>query len=785
VSLSRFIEGVVADVDGRFDYHLPPALQNSPLAPGVRMLAPFGRAQRVVYFLRRVSTPSIAATRPIFSLLDDVSPFSPALFEFLTWLADYYLMPWGTTLQSALPEGMKRATRPVFVLTDLGRKAFEKDNDPLIVALLQKKTFPAARARTPEARRFAAWARNGWIEAKWETPRLPQLKTAIHVTRIPGAPQPAHAPQQARVLRMLQAADEGLPLRAFDADLRAPLRRLIQKKIVSQTRVAVPPAHLTGFATPTAIVLNAAQKRVVDEMASALGGFAPFLLHGVTGSGKTEVYVRLIEAALARGFCAIFMVPEIGLTAALVSRLRQRFGETMAVLHSGLAPSARRYEWDRLREGAARLAVGVRSALFAPLQNVGVMVVDEEQDASYKQEEGGTQYHARDMTLARGKKEGAVVVLGSATPSLESFYNARTGKYRYLRLPARIDARPLPVVRAVDLRERSRWIAPFISDTLASAIQSRLDRSEQTLLLINRRGFAPALLCADCGFVPACLYCSVALTYHRDGPRLMCHHCGYDAPPPSTCSKCGGAHVTPLGIGTQQVEGQMRTLFPKASVARMDRDTVQKKEAQARTLIAFERREIDILIGTQMIAKGHDFPGVTLVGVICADLSLHLPDFRAAERTFQLLVQAAGRAGRAHLAGEVLIQTFQPEHAALVHALTHDDVGFYEDEIAARKAGEYPPFSRLTLLRIAHRDEKAAEAAAGHLAQFLKAHLPKEVTLLGPAPAPIFRLREAYRHHLLLKVPGRMPPRLSAAIKGWKAPSGARLSIHVDPQRFL
>ena len=776
----RFVEVVLAGVDGRFHYHLPSALTTSTLVPGLPLWVPFGRLQRVAYFVREVAAPSVGTTKPIIALLGDRSPIPPALFEALLWLSDYYTAPLGDVLETALPQGVKPVAQRIFTLTDAGRVAIDPAH-PEAIRLLAQGTIPASqriKIAIP-----SLWMKRGWVTLHWEIPPPPSPPTDQSVRlAVFDTPPVLRSPQQKRIVQMLESAGGVLPIDAFDTALRPPLRRLAQREIVQiekTARVFTPPS---GFAPKGTLTLTPAQQKVADDITEALGRFTPFLLHGVTGSGKTEVYLAGIEAALARGQSAILLVPEIGLTVALVARLHERFGRTLALLHSRRSPGERFAAWQRLQEGVARLAVGARSALFAPLANVGIIIVDEEHDPSYKQEEG-VRYHARDMALVRGRVEGAVVVLGSATPSIESFYNAETGKYRTLRLPSRIAARPMPTVRIVDLRLSLVPETPYLSQALTEAISDRLARGEQTLLLVNRRGFSPCLLCQACGHVPKCIQCSVSLTYHRVDRRLRCHHCGYEMVPLLSCAQCRGTQVVPLGIGTQQVEEQIRTRFSTARIARMDRDTTQKKDAHHDLLAAMAAGEIDILIGTQMIAKGHDFSSVTLVGVVCADLAFHFPDFRAGERAFQLLAQAAGRAGRGDRPGEVIIQTFQPEHPSIQAAATHDDIGFYQREIVARKEGQMPPFCRLILLRLSHPNEEQLQSAARHLAQHLR-HIPFEVmTLLGPAPAPISKLRGRYIYHLLLKVAGRRSA-IESALDEWMAPDGLRWSIDIDPQRF-
>ncbi len=506
--------------------------------------------------------------------------------------------------------------------------------------------------------------------------------------------------------------------------------------------------------TPPANVLNAEQKEALGEIWRWLvaGKFAAALLHGVTGSGKTEVYLGAIEAALSRGKTAIVLVPEIALTLWVGRLVRARFGEHVAVLHSALPDIERAREWWRVRHGHVRVVVGTRSAIFAPLENLGLIIVDEEQESSYKQEEV-PRYHGRDTAVYRARLEGAVALLGSATPSLETFHNARAEKYHLLTLASRVENRPLAEVRIVDLREefRREHRAPPVSEALRAAIALRLEEGTQAMVLINRRGYSWSMLCRSCGSVVQCQNCSIALTYHKSRQRLECHYCGYSIRPPKECPKCHAEYLYFVGDGAERVDEYLREQFPKARIARLDRDTVRTKREYQQVLGAFAGGEIDILVGTQMVAKGHDFQRVTLVGVVAADLALGRPDFRAAERTFQLLTQVAGRAGRGELSGEVLVETYYPEHYAIQYAVQQDYVSFYEKEAHFRRVLHYPPFAALATVLVRDRKVENAirwsRALAGYFAPFEE----KGVKVLGPAAAPLARLRNEYRFQLVLK----------------------------------
>jgi len=512
--------------------------------------------------------------------------------------------------------------------------------------------------------------------------------------------------------------------------------------------------------TAPANTLNAEQQHAVDEISAWMnsGAFTVGLLYGVTGSGKTEVYLAAIEAALARGRTALMLVPEIALTLWLGRQCSARFGTGVAVLHSGLADVERVREWWRVRAGEARVVVGTRSAVFAPLENLGVVIVDEEQEASYKQEDT-PRYHGRDVAIMRAKMEGAIALLGSATPSLESFHHAQQGRYKLLQLESRVEGRPLAPVEVVDLREEFRRThkSPPISEKLRAAIAARLEAGTQALVLVNRRGYSWYALCRSCGVSVQCENCSIALTYHKARGRLECHYCGYSRAVPKTCPKCGSEHLYYVGAGAEQIEEHLRELFPRARIGRLDRDTARKRRAYHQLLGAFAAGRLDILVGTQMVAKGHDFHRVTLAGVVSADAQLGMPDFRAAERTFQILTQVAGRAGRGDLPGEVLVETYYPEHYAIQLAAQQDYITFFERELQFRRMLHYPPFAALASILV--RDARLENAVrwSREIERFFKSAAAESrgVRVLGPSTAPLARLRREYRFQFLLKAPKR------------------------------
>jgi primosomal protein N' (replication factor Y) len=640
------------------------------------------------------------------------------------------------------------------------------------------------------------------LAAPVEQPSSPaQLEQFVRV--MPGA-NPAslkRAPAQAAAVAYLLAVGGCAPLAELAHAIpgaRASLRRLKESGLIRVEAREVASSHSAGWGQERPERLTGEQQSAVLRILEALRGrrFRPFLIHGVTGSGKTEVYMRCAEEALALGRGALVLVPEIALTPQLVGRFRSRFGSEVAVLHSGLRDRERLRYWQALRCGRARIAVGVRSAVFAPVRDLGLIVVDEEHDPSFKQEEK-LRYQARDLAIVRASQTGAVAVLGSATPSLETLHNARRGKYELIQLRARVDDRPLPLVQIVDLRlERPRGLAPaaeeppLLSAPVLTAMADVLGRGQQAILFLNRRGHSTFLVCEICGQSLRCASCDVCLTHHLSSKRVQCHYCGFCGRVPERCGECGGALLR-LGAGTEKVQAEVAATFPKARVARLDRDSATSSERLTALLAAFARRELDVLVGTQMIAKGHDFPGVTLVCVILADVSLAIPDFRAAERSFQLLTQVGGRAGRGSDAGRVMIQTYNPNAEPISRLLAHDFEGFTRIELERRRALAYPPFTRLVAIRIDGLSAERTAAIARDLAAKMARRLPpasRGVRLLGPAPAPLSRIKNRTRWQILLKGPTYAA--LSAPVRAVQdalptLASSVRAAIDVDPGALL
>lgn len=568
---------------------------------------------------------------------------------------------------------------------------------------------------------------------------------------------------------------------AIEAALPGPLKKG-KIKIKPRHPSAEEEYEPTGNFKPTH-EQDAALKSVRESISK--GSNDVYLLHGITGSGKTEVYLQSIESALNLGKTAIVLVPEISLTPQAIERFKSRFGGVVAVLHSRLLESERFLEWKKLKEGTAKIAVGARSAIFAPLKDLGLIVIDEEHETSYKQDDA-PRYNARDVAIERSRLAGAAVILGSATPSIESYQKAAAGEYRLLKIAERIEKRALPKVDIIDMRqERLDAKEPKIfSRALEHAISQVLNKRGQVMLFLNRRGFSTFINCRKCGHVVTCRHCNVSMTYHFDTRKLNCHYCNYQAAPPEKCPKCKSGDIKYFGIGTQKVESEAARLFPAARIARMDTDATAKRGSHGRILTEFKKHKIDILIGTQMIAKGHDFPGVTLVGVVSADTALSLPDFRASERTFNLLTQVAGRAGRGSEPGRVIVQTFSPSHYAIEKSIRHDYVGFFEEEIKFRKELNYPPFTHIVEIKLRGRKEESVIKAAHDLAAVLNLFIgSKAVEMVGPAPEFISRIKGQFRWNLLLKGsdPRTICEFIDKALDDLKGKSGLIITVDVDP----
>lgn len=733
-----------------FTYELH-AESGPTLLPGTRVLVPFGNRHLIgMVMLSRKGTKT-SKIKPVEKVLDSEPLLSAVLVRLAEWISEYYLAPLGEAFRVMLPPG-----------------------------LMAKRADPATNP-----------------EDFWPA------KKQLAITKLnPGSSQELTF-HQSEAFGIL--AEQTLPVLLSDLIREALCSRQVIQGL--RTRGLVEVENIDIYRSPWSQLrlpppmkheLSTDQQRILDELKESLGrsGFRSVLLHGVTASGKTEIYLNMIASVLDEGRSALVLVPEIGLTPQISRQFRAWFQEKVAILHSGLSSGERFDQWRRIREGEARVVVGTRSAVFAPLSDLGLIIVDEEHDTSYKQTDQ-PRYNGRDTALKRGQLEGVLVILGSATPQLETYYHAREkGKRKYLYLPSRILERPLPTVHILDMAVefQKKGKGAIISDLLEGLIEQRLERNEQTLVLLNRRGYASALLCRSCGHVETCVNCSITLTYHADVRRLSCHYCGYGKSVPGSCAECSREYIHFLGEGTERIQELMQGLFPKATIDRLDRDTARLKGNVEKILNGLRSGRTDVLVGTQMIAKGHDFPGVTLVGVLGADQGLRFADFRAAERTFQLLTQVAGRAGRGDHPGEVVIQTYYPNHYALRYASSQDYLQFSEKELQFRKRFRYPPFVALASL-FTHGDDKPASwMLAEKLVGLLREQRNQisdssRLRILGPAPAAIERLKKDYRVQILLKSTNRTELhevlRSSLEKIDRKASERKRITVDVDPINLL
>ncbi len=748
---SCFIEvAVPLHLEQTFTYKLPLDLQERAV-PGLRVLVPFGRRTVTGYILGAAPVSAELKIKEVLELLDTEPLFAGSDLEFYRWIASYYMHPLGEVIKTALPPG----------LTIMGRRTAVMAADGSIVSeeLLSKGT------RCRKERHFIASAE--------ETTQALKGRAA-------------------EILGFIKSGQgvSAASVRSRFGDAHTQLKRLHDLGLIrSENReVYRDPFSRSVIQSDTPLALNASQETAIESLREGVDAkaFRPYLLHGVTGSGKTEVYLQAISYALEKGRDAIVLVPEIALTPQLVERFRRRFSCGIAVLHSGLSSGERYDEWRRIRRGEARIAIGARSAIFAPVRNPGIIVIDEEHEATYKQSDG-LRYNARDLSLVLGKQHRAVVLLGSATPLVTTFHAARTGRIAELTLGSRVNDRPMPDTLLIDGRGRK---GTALSPELTKALTDNLANGGQSMLLLNRRGFATWLECRDCGHTLRCPNCSVTLTYHQQKKRHICHYCDHSIPAPSLCPECKGGEIGLFGLGTERLEEEVSALLPDARVARMDRDTTSGRGGHSRILKKFESGGTDILIGTQMIAKGHDFPGVTLVGVVSADTALNIPDFRGAERGFQLVSQVTGRAGRGDQPGKVLVQTMNPGHFALVTAASHNYEAFYDEELAERSDAGYPPFSHLVAIHFSGNSSQLVEKGAKAAADFLRELRQKRgwsMEILGPSAAPLGMIRGRYRWQILLKSSRRAElHRLVQQFRGEHSPhSTVRMAIDIDPMELL
>jgi len=749
---------------------------------GGRVLVPF-RQQRLsgIVVCLHDNKPKVQ-TKPVLNVLDSEPVLGESLMKLGQWIADYYLAPIGEVFRTMLPLNAEFQRTITYRITDAGhttlyqagmsgssarsRKTPEEQLAEFRVLELLSNGDALKESSLRASVGVSKGLLAGMMQKKWITREdLSGAKDARRTVRIAvlsGTPEGKRInDNQKLLLDTLAGAGGRVPvhiLRELEVP-RSTLETLVRRKIVELVEEPAEFAISRGRVRRSVeFKLNGPQQQALEKIQAEIEArrFRGVLLHGVTGSGKTVVYLSAMRSVLEAGRSAILLVPEIGLTPAVAADLHKIFGDEVAILHSALTNKERAEQWHRIRRGEARIVVGTRSAVFAPVKDLALIIVDEEHDSSYKQEET-PRYHARDVAVMRAKMTNATVVMGSATPSLESYFNATKNKYSLVELRDRVEQRPLPGVEIIDMRQEFQETGQeqVISRRLASEIRERLERKEQVMVLLNRRGYSPVVLCRTCGKSLECKNCAIALTHHKRARKMECHYCGYTAPVPQHCVHCSSEYVYFLGTGSEKLEELLHGMFPQARIGRLDRDTVRGKDDFERVLGALDAGELDLLVGTQMIAKGHDVHGVTLVGVVGADMALGMPDFRAAERTFQLLTQVAGRAGRGGVPGKVVLQTFFPDHYAVQYAAQHDFSGFYDKELRFRSWMHYPPYSALANILI--RSDKLDEALrwSGILGKWFDKTRHEGIRVLGPAAAPILRLKQDYRYHFVLKSPSR------------------------------
>jgi len=814
----RFVEIAVGlPIRKAFAYEAPEEMR-SAVAPGKRVLVPFGRRLLAGFVLGPAHTlPSAKKILPIKKILDDEPLISEKFLAVLIWMAKYYIQPIGEVIKTALPSGMRLRSRETYTITEKGLQSLKAStldlNEKKILQSLKhrggKSSLSNLLAKDSSQAFYASIKKmleEGLIEKREDSFRQQIIeKTTSLIKFCQKRDDIFLTPVQKEALGFIENAGE-LSVKEFKEKYKNwssilskfkeyQLIDIIQKEVYRQPSWV----EIEGWIDSPPSLLTENQIRAIEAIMEAIHSqqFHPFLLHGVTGSGKTEVYLRIIEETIIQGRQALLLVPEIALTAQLVAYFRRRIEYPMAILHSGLSPGERYDEWRRIKKGLVKLVIGARSAIFAPLDHLGMIIVDEEHDPSYKQEEK-VRYHARDLALVRAKMESAVTVLGSATPSMESYHNVVERKFHYLSLPARVDLRPLPEIQVVDMRQEKEEGkgTPIFSRPLEEALRQNAERNEQALLFLNRRGFSTFALCRDCGFVYKCPNCSVSLIFHLPDKSFRCHYCDYTLPALSRCPRCASIHLMLFGWGTQRLEEEIRKKLPLVQVGRMDRDTTSRKSSHQKILSQVRRGEIKLLVGTQMITKGHDLPLVTLVGVLAADLSLNIPDFRAAERTFQLLTQVAGRAGRGSLPGKVIIQTYNPNHYAIQMAQKQDFLAFYQKEAQFRREMAYPPFTRLINLRLEGNSEVKTLKYAKSLEQIIhqvsgqEKRFPGEVEVLGPTMAPLAKLKGKCRCQILFKgmrwpILHDFTERVLKKAEEEISLPGVKLIVDVDPLNML
>jgi primosomal protein N' (replication factor Y) len=791
--------------DKLFTYAVPANLQQEAQI-GKRVFVPFGRRKRTGFIVKIISSCSLENIKSIAEIIDNEPLFNYSDLNFYQWIANYFMYPLGKALAEIIPAGSEKKDFLWITPSSLPSDISLSPAQEKLLAFLQQ--YPQGIAlnnltKVCELKNISSTVRGLHLAGLLKIEEKQNKQLAVRSEKIAVL-------DESKIAGTKLTAKQELLVKFLKKHGSMALTDLMKKAKVS--RAVVNNLHNQGIISFTSIekirtanlnskmgrieaknILNNEQNAVLTEISHHLekNSYSPILLHGVTGSGKTEIYLNAIENVLRAGGSAIYLVPEIALTPQLISRIAGRFDEqNIAILHSGIAESIRYDQWRQIKRGRINLVIGARSALFAPLLNLKLIIVDEEHDVSYKQDERLC-YHARDLAVLKAKLSLATVILGSATPGVRTYFNAQTKKYHYLELKQRVNNKPLPIVEIIDMKAQKEKLgkAPILSAALISAIEETLSRKEQVLLFLNKRGFDTFLVCADCGYNFRCPNCAVSLKYHLAENLIKCHYCDYTQKALPLCPSCKSSRVLSYGVGTQKMEKEIELRFPSARLQRMDSDTTSRKGAQEKILSALEKKEIDILIGTQMITKGHDFPFITLVGVISADTSLNIPDFRASEKTFQMLTQVAGRGGRGDAPGRVIIQTFNPEHYALKHAQNHDYKSFYAEEIGFRQALQYPPFGRIINVRLSSNKKEALVEQAkliGKLARKLSARLSNAAEIIGPAESPLAKIRGRFRYQMLIKGQDiNVLHQIAQEIIRKHATRNVKITVDVDPENFM
>jgi len=791
--------------DKLFTYAVPESMQ-SAAEVGKRVFVPFGRRKRTGFIVSVSPSCNLTNIKTVSALLDEEPLFDASDLKFYSWIAGYFIYPLGKTLAELIPSGSEKKDFQWIVPAPAPADATPTPAQKKLLDIIHQHPRGLALSdliKKTGLKNTASVVRSLQIAGLVQIISKEKKQLAIRTQKI--IQLDALAANQLKLTSRQQIAVDYLK-NAGPTELHALMAATnttatIMKKLLEKGILSVSDAEVIRKASLDSTLDRPRQDICLnDEQINAFGNicrftnegaFHPVLLHGVTGSGKTEVYLSAINHVLKAGGTAIYLVPEIALTPQLISRITGRFDEDkIAVIHSGIAESVRYDQWRQIRRGRINLVIGARSALFAPLPDLKLIIVDEEHDSSYKQDDRLC-YHARDLAVVKAKFQSATVVLGSATPGVRTFYNARTKKYAHLALTQRVNNNPMPRIDIIDMKvqKEMQGKAPILSDALIAAIKETLARREQVLLFLNKRGFDTFLVCGDCGYNFTCPNCAVALKSHLAENLVKCHYCDYSQKAMPLCPKCRGSRILNYGTGTQKLEKELETLFPHARICRMDSDTTARRGSQEKILHALEQKEIDILVGTQMITKGHDFPFITLVGVISADTSLNMPDFRAAEKTFQMLTQVAGRGGRGDAAGHVIIQTFNPQHYALKHTRGHDYKSFYEEEIEFRKALAYPPFNRIINLRLSSVKQNILIQTAeemGRDARALCARHGNAMEIIGPAESPLAKIRGEYRYQMLIKgKDSKLMHQIAAQLLEKHATSTVKITVDVDPENFM